>query len=113
MSDSDNSEIQDAAYYLVFLHPVPERPLSSELMDIHAAHLAELDDCGKLLMAGRLVERAGELIVLRAANAAEAMSIAEEDPLVRCACRTYELATWLMINPNNGYRPDTKRDSKK
>ena len=77
---------QEAKYYLIFLHPIPERPLSREVVDLHATHLAELDDCGKLVMAGPLVERAGGLIVLRTGTAAEAMAIAEEDPL--CAAHT-------------------------
>ena len=85
MSDTDNhSRFEQATkYYLIFLHSIPERPLSREVVDLHAAHLAELDDGGKLVMAGPLLERAGGLIVLRTASAAEAMAIAEEDPLVR------------------------------
>jgi uncharacterized protein YciI len=47
-------------YYLIFLHPIPERPLFVEAVDLHAAHLAELDDCGKLVMAGPLVERGAD-----------------------------------------------------
>jgi uncharacterized protein YciI len=96
---------QEAKYYLIFLHSIPERPLSPELVDLHAAHLAELDDSGKLVMAGPLVERAGGLIVLRIESVAEAIAIAEEDPLVRGAYQTYELGTWLMSNRKNEYRP--------
>ena len=97
---------QEAKYYLIFLHAIPERPLSREVVDLHAIHLAELDECGKLVMAGPLVERKGGLIVLRTENAAEAMAIAEEDPLVRCAYQTYELATWRMSNRQNDYHPN-------
>ena len=104
---------QEAKYYLIFLHPIPERALSREVVDLHATHLAELDDCGKLVMAGRLVERAGGLIVLRARSAAEAMAVAEEDPLVRGAYQTYELATWLMSNRQNDYRPNIQPGSDK
>jgi uncharacterized protein len=110
MSPTDNhsSSWREARYYLIFLHSVPERPLSPEVMDLHAAHLAELDDSGKLVMAGPLVECSGGLIVLRTESPAEALAIAEEDPLVRGAYRTYELATWVMSNRQNGYRPDTQ-----
>jgi len=45
---------------LIFLHSVPDRPLSSRVIGLHAAHLAGLDGCGKLVMAGPLIERAGE-----------------------------------------------------
>ena len=104
---------REAKYYLIFLHSIPERPLSREVVDLHATHLAELDDSGKLVMAGPLVERAGGLIVLRTGSAAEAMAIAEEDPLVRGAYQTYELGTWLMSNRQNDYRPNIRPESHK
>jgi uncharacterized protein YciI len=73
MSDADHRSgaDQDTKYYLIFLHSIPERPLTAEVVDQHAAHLAELDDRGKLVMAGPIVERQGGLIVLRAESAAE------------------------------------------
>jgi uncharacterized protein len=104
---------QEAKYYVIFLHSIPERPLSREAVELHASHLAELDDTGKLVMAGPLLERAGGLIVLRTESVAEAMAIAEEDPLVRGAYQTYELATWLMSNRQNGYRPNLEPGSHK
>ncbi len=106
---SDGS--QDAKYYLIFLHSIPERPLSPEVVDLHANHLAELDDSGKLVMAGPLTDRAGGLIVLRTGSVAEAMAIAEEDPMVRGAYQTYELGTWLMSNRQNNYRPNIEQGS--
>jgi uncharacterized protein len=108
---SDGS--RETKYYLIFLHSIPERPLSREVVDLHANHLAELDDSGKLVMAGPLLERAGGLIVLRTGSAAEAMAIAEEDPLVRGAYQTYELGTWLMSNRQNDYRPNLQPGSPK
>ena len=106
-------ECQEAKYYLIFLYPIPERPLSREVVNLHAIHMAELDDSGKLVVAGPIVERSGELIVLRAESAAEAMAIAEEDPLVRGAYQTYELATWLVSNRQNDYRPNIQPGSDK
>jgi uncharacterized protein len=113
LADNHSSDFQEAKYYVIFLHRVPERPLSPEVVDHHAAHLAELDDNGKLVMAGPLVERSGGLIVLRTESAAEAMAIAEEDPLVRGAYQIYELATWLMSNRQNNYRPNIKSGTDK
>jgi uncharacterized protein len=115
MSIADNHPLawQDAEYYVIFLHPIPERPLSPEVVDLHAAHLAELDDSGKLVMAGPLLERSGGLIVLRTESAAEAIAIAEEDPLVRGAYQTYELGTWLLSNRQNNYRPNIKSGTDK
>src|ERR1700730_17172212 len=108
MSPADDRSVghQEAKYYLIFLHSIPERLLTPKMVELRAAHLAELDDSGKLVMAGPLVERAGGLIVLRTGSVAEAIAIAEEDPLGRGAYQTYELGTWLMSNRQNEYRPD-------
>jgi uncharacterized protein YciI len=104
---------RDAQYYLIFLNSIPGRPLSPDVVNRHAAHLAELDRDGKLVLAGPIPERAGGLIVLRAASLAEAKAIADEDPLVRGAYQTYELGTWLMSNRQNGYRPNIQPESHK
>jgi uncharacterized protein len=110
MSDADHHSRadQDIKYYLIFLHSIPERPLTAEVVNQHAAHLAELDDSGKLVMAGPIVEREGGLIVLRTESAAEVIAIAEEDPMVRGAYQTYELGTWFMSNRQNDYRPNVQ-----
>jgi uncharacterized protein len=96
----------DAKCYLIFLHLIPGKPLSPEVVNLHAAHLAELDNDGKLVLAGPIPERTGGLIVLRVASLAEAKAIAEEDPMIRGAYQTYELGTWLMSNRQNDYRPN-------
>jgi uncharacterized protein YciI len=95
----------DAKYYLIFLKMVPGKPLTPDAVNRHAAHLKELDDAGKLVLAGPIPERAGGLIVLRVASLAEAKAIAEEDPMIRGAYQTYELGTWLMSNRQNDYQP--------
>jgi uncharacterized protein YciI len=115
MSDADHrcGADQDTKYYLIFLHSLPERPLTAEVVGQHAAHLAELDASGKLVMAGPIVEREGGLIVLRTESAAEARAIAEDDPLVRGAYQTYELGTWLQSNRQNDYHPNIEPESHK
>jgi len=104
---------QEAEYYLIFLNAILGRPLSQEVVNLHAAHLAELDKDGKLVLAGPVPERAGGLIVLRTASLAEARAIADEDPLVRGEYQTYELGTWLMSNRQNGYRPNLQPETHK
>jgi uncharacterized protein YciI len=98
----------EAVYHLIFLNSIPGRPLSSEAVNLHAAHLEELDKAGKLVLAGPIPERAGGLIVLRTASLAEARAIAEEDPMIRGGYQTYELGTWLMSNRQNSYRPNVQ-----
>jgi uncharacterized protein len=106
--DDHSGGRQEAKYYVIFLHGIPERPLSPEVVNLHAAHLAELDDSGKLVMAGPLPERSGGLIVLRTGSMAEAKGIAEEDPLVRGGYQTYELGSWFMSNRQNNFRPNVQ-----
>jgi uncharacterized protein len=95
----------EAQYHVIVLKSIPGKPLSPEVVNHHAAHLAELDQNGKLVLAGPIPELAGGLIVLRTASLAEAKAIADEDPLVQGAYQTYELGTWIMSNRENGYRP--------
>lgn len=93
-------------YFLVPPRMVPGRALNPDVMDLHAAHLSELDRSGRLLSAGPIPELPGGLIALRVASLADAKAVAEEDPLVRGGYQTYELGTWLMSNCHNGFRPD-------
>jgi uncharacterized protein YciI len=103
---SDPSNDNADRYFLILLKMVPGRTLSPSLLESHAAHLAELDRNGRLVLAGPVPERPGGLIVLRVNSLADAKAVADEDPLVRGGYQTYELGTWLMSNRQNGYRPD-------
>jgi uncharacterized protein len=103
----------EAVYHLIFLNGIPERPLSPEVVNLHAAHLAELDKDGKLVLAGPIPERAGGLIVLRTGSLAEARAIAEEDPLVRGGYQTYELGSWFMSNRQNNFRHNVQEATNK
>jgi uncharacterized protein YciI len=92
---------------------VPGKTMSAEVLEAHAAHLAELDRGGRLVLAGVVPERPGGLIVVRVANLADAKAVADEDPLVRGGYQTYELGTWLMSKRQNGYRPDLQQERQK
>jgi uncharacterized protein YciI len=107
MSTAGDTSSENAdRYFLILFKMVPGRTLSPEVLGFHAAHLAELDRSGRLVLAGPVPERQGGLIALRVASLADAKAIADEDPLVRGGYQTYELGTWLMSNRQNGYRPD-------
>jgi uncharacterized protein len=96
---------REAVFYVLFLSMIPGKALTPVVIDQHAAHLADLDRQGKLALAGPLLTRFSGLIVLRVASLADARAIAEEDPMIRGGYQTYELATWLMANKQNHYRP--------
>jgi uncharacterized protein len=111
-ADHPSDGREEVVYCLIFLNGIPERPLSLEVVNLHAAHLAELDRDGKLVLAGPIPERAGGLIVLRTGSLAEARAIAEEDPLVRGGYQTYELGSWFMSSRQNDYRPNVQGANK-
>lgn len=92
-ADQHDDGRRQGSYTLIFLNSIPGKALSPEVVKHHAAHLAELDNSGKLVLAGPIPERADGLIVLRATSLAEAKTIAEEDPMVRGSYQTYELGT--------------------
>ena len=111
MSTLSNPSSENAdRYFLILMRIVPGQPLSPEVLGAHAAHLAELDRDGRLVLAGLVPERPGGLIVLRVASLADAKVIAEEDPLVRGGYQTYELGTWMISKRQNGYRPDLQQE---
>jgi len=82
---------REAKYYLIFLNSIPGRPLSPEVVNRHATHLAELDKDGKLALAGPIPERAGGLTVRRTARLAEARAIADE--ILSCSAHTRPMSS--------------------
>jgi uncharacterized protein YciI len=105
-ADQPSNGGNEAKFYLIFLKSIPGKPLSPEVIRLHAAHLAELDMNGKLVLAGPVPECAMGLIVLRTASATEAKVVADEDPLIQGGYQTYEIGTWLMSHHENGYQPN-------
>jgi uncharacterized protein len=107
-TDQQEKDLSEDRYYLIFLNFIPGKTLSPEVVKLHAAHLAELDKAGKLVLAGPIPERPGGLLALRTKSLAEAKAIAEEDPLVRGGYETYQLGTWFMSNRQNNFMPNVQ-----
>lgn len=95
----------DVVYYLLLARGVPGKAPTAGVLAEHGAHLAKLDQQGKLALAGPFLDRFGGAIVLRAANLDEARRIAEEDPMVRGGFETYELVPWKQATQRNHYLP--------
>jgi uncharacterized protein YciI len=108
-SDPAASDSQDVVYHLVFLNGLPGKTPTPDVLSHHAAHLAELDRQGRLVLAGPFVGRFAGLLVLRTASAAEARGIADEDPMIRGGFQSYELATWVQADRHNNYQPNPGR----
>jgi hypothetical protein len=102
--DSDGSH--DVVYHVVFLNAVPNTPPTAAVLARHAARLAELDTRGKIVLVGPFLDRTGGMIVLRTASAAEATSIAAEDPMVRGGFQSFRVAAWAQGDRQNNYQPD-------
>ena len=99
----------DRSYHVLFLNGIPGQALTADVVGQHAAHLAELDRRGTLVLAGPLLGRVGGLVVLRTDTLAEARGIAEADPMVRGGFQSYEIVSWLLANQRNGYQPAVPR----
>jgi uncharacterized protein YciI len=105
LHDLSAGDSRDPVLYVLFLALIPGKALTPAVIDQHTTHLADLDREGRLVLAGPLLTRFSGLIVLRVASLAEAKSIAEADPMIRGGFQTYELATWMMADKQNHYRP--------
>jgi uncharacterized protein len=101
--DQNNGE--QTTRYVVFLSVKPGQALTSAVVDQHAAHLAELDRQGKLVLAGPLLSHFRGMIILKVGSLDEAKAIVEADPMITGGFESYELAEWAVANKQNGYRP--------
>ena len=76
-----------SANFVVVLSRGPKwiagRTVSEQPLREHGLYLNRLMEGGKLVLAGPFVDDSGGLILLRAANAAEAQKIADEDPAIQ------------------------------
>lgn len=67
----------------------------------HLAYMADVEASGQLMLAGPLSDPegkdvAGGCIIFRAANMAEARSLAANDPMHKGGARRFELRRWLI-----------------
>lgn len=88
--------------YAVFTRPAQSPPEDADMTTLMKSHLAyqkELEDKGIMFAAGPLsvedVDAMG-LIVYRAASLAEAISIADADPMHAHGVREYSIGQWLI-----------------
>jgi uncharacterized protein YciI len=105
LGDPSAADGDEAVFYALFLSLMPGKALTPTVIDQHAAHLADLDREGKLVLAGPLLARFTGLLVLRVPSLSEARAIAEADPMIRGGFQSYELAQWMIANEQNHYKP--------
>lgn len=79
------------------------------LLPQHLEYMIGLEKNGALFASGPLADAEGKtrgdgLTVIRAANAADARKIAEQDPFVVNKLRTFELREWTVMEGSLGIR---------
>jgi uncharacterized protein YciI len=106
LADKVPRDSEDVVYHAVFLNGLPGRTPTAEVVGQHAAHLAELDREGKLVLAGPFLGRFAGLLVLRTASVAEAKGIIEVDPMIRGGFQSFEIVPWAQAWSRNNYQPN-------
>jgi uncharacterized protein len=109
LADQDSIDSGDVVYHLLFLNGIPGKTPTADVLARHAAHLAELDGQGKLVLAGPFLGRFGGLIVLRVASVAEVIRIADADPMIRGGFQSYDVVAWAQAKNANNYQPQLAR----
>jgi uncharacterized protein YciI len=109
LADQDSDDSHDVIYHVLLLSGLPGKTPTADVLGHHAAHLAELDGQGKLVLAGPFLGRFGGLLVLRTASPADARSIAEKDPMIRGGFQSYDLIPWTQARSANNYQPNLGR----
>jgi uncharacterized protein YciI len=109
LADQDLDDPQGVVYHLLFLNGLPGKTPTADVLRHHAAHLADLDRHGKLVLAGPFLGRFAGLLVLRTASLSEARRIADEDPMIRGGFQSYDLVAWAQADSGNNYQPNLRR----
>lgn len=97
--------VANLTYYAVDLIPVEQRVITADLIAKHTAHLQQLDNDGKLVLAGPFADDPGGLLVLNCSDRAAAEGIMDADPLIVSGVRTFRVRTWLIARAENAYSP--------
>lgn len=75
-----------------------------EIKKKHRAYLRKMVDAGKLMLAGRMVDNTGSLLLWNATNIEEAKKLASDDPYFKEGYTTFFLKGWD-ITWNNFVKP--------
>jgi len=82
--------------------PVEPGPPPANVLAEHKAYIAGLETSGRVFLAGPLSTPEGThmsgsgMIIFRAADIAEARSLADEDPMHKVGTRTYTMQAWRL-----------------
>ena len=83
--------------FFVLTHGYNDTPLRAERRDDHVAYLKELENTGKLVVAGPFADRTAGIIVLRAEDEAAAQALVDGDPYTQLGVtKNRELREWIV-----------------
>ncbi|MFW9847991.1 MAG: YciI family protein [Candidatus Thorarchaeota archaeon] len=86
----------DTESYVIILRPAPEygSPETEEIVGKHFEHLKNLNENGKVMMAGRFSDVLIGLVMLEVESREEAEEIMRSDPAVKAKIFHAELYPW-------------------
>jgi len=86
----------DTESYVIILRPAPEygTPGTEEIVERHFEHLKNLNESGKVMMAGRFSDVLIGLVMLEVESQEEAEEIMRSDPAVKAKIFHAELYPW-------------------
>jgi len=89
--------------YVISLTRNLEKPRDELLIRKHVTFLRELDQKGRLVMAGPFEDGGGGMIIIRADSLEAATRLAESDPFVVGGYDSCEVRTWLLSCEENNH----------
>lgn len=95
--------MRDERLYVIFLNAVRGKPFTPAAIHAHVNHLRTLDQAGKLVLCGPLKDAEMGLVIIRAADTAEAETVARTDPFVVQGFRTFTVRTLEVASAENNY----------
>lgn len=97
---NNNSEF---SRFVIVLDRVRDKDASREVIQRHIGHLRGLDQQGKLVLCGPFTDYPSGMVIVKAKDKDDAISIAKSDPFVVEGVRTFEVRTWLLACAENNY----------
>jgi len=79
------------------------RPFDDAVIARHVEYLRDLDANGQLVLCGPFTDHPGGMVIIRAADYAEAEAICRADPFVAEGFETYAIRTLEVADEESGY----------
>lgn len=89
---------------MVFLYLMKNvKPLNEQVIKEHVEFLKDLKHQKRLILCGPFSDYPGGIVILKASDMTEAITLVEQDPFIKYDYKTYELRTLEIANEDNNY----------